>query len=406
MERDRLSAIKIQRLRTPGYHCDGAGLYFRVAPGGTRGWIFRFTMHGRTRDMGVGPYPDVSLALARGVAGECRAQVRAGIDPIEARKEKRAADRLATAKAMTFDDCAQAYVAAHEAGWRNADHRRQWVSTLRNYITPVLGKLPVHSIDTGLVMKVVEPLWKDHPETASRVRGRIERILDWAKVRGYRSGENPAAWRGHLDHLLPERSKVARVNHHPALPYSELPSFLAELRAREGNAARALEFTILTAGRTSETLKARWSEFDGDCWTVPGERMKSSRDHRVPLSRSALEILEQLPRVNHFVFAGMQPDEPLHVAAMLRALKRMGRADLTTHGFRSSFMDWAHEQTAFPKVVIDMALAHVVGDKVEAAYRRGDLFEKRRRLMDAWAGYCTTPASIRDEIIPIGKAVR
>src|SRR5262245_21009799 len=385
--RDNLSALAIRRLMTPGYHADGGNLYFRVSPGGARGWIFRFAMHGRTRDMGLGSFPDVSLAKARELAAECRGMMRDGIDPIEARRERRAADRIASAKTMTFDDCARAYIVAHEAGWRNADHRRQWAHTLAAHVSPVFGRLPVRAVDTGLVMKAIEPLWTTKPETASRVRGRIERRLDWAKVRGFRTGENPARWRGHLDHLLPARSKVARVKHLPALAYSDVPSFLAELRGRDGYAARALEFTVLTAARSSETLGARWSEIEGNVWTVPGERMKAGREHRVPLSRRALEILKHLPRDGDFVFPGAQQGRPLNVAAMLRALKRMGRADLTTHGFRSSFMDWAHEQTAFPKVVIDMALGHAVGDKVEAAYRRGDLFDKRRRLMDAWAQF-------------------
>jgi integrase len=388
----RLSAVRVRSLRTPGYYGDGGNLYFRVADGGTRGWIFRFAVRGRTRDMGLGAYPDVSLTTARELATACRRTVADGLDPIEVRKERRAAIRVEAAKAMTFDDCARAYIAAHEAGWRNAKHRQQWTNTLATYASPVFGKLPVQAIDTGLVMKAIEPLWTTKPETASRVRGRIEAILDWAKVRGYRTGENPARWRGHLDHLLPAKAKVRKVQHHAALPYAKIGAFMVALREQAGSGARALEFLVLTATRTSETLGATWDEFDlrARLWTIPPERMKAGREHRVPLSNAAMAILGGMQAIRNgpYVFPGARQGRPLSEMALLMLLRRMGHGDITAHGFRSAFRDWAAERTTFPREVAEMALAHAIPDAVEAAYRRGDLFDKRRKLMDAWAAYC------------------
>ena len=305
--------------------------------------------------------------------------------------------RLNAAKAMTFRDCAARYIASHRAGWRNPKHAAQWEATLATYAGPVMGGLSVQAIDTALVLKVLEPIWTTKPETAGRVRGRIESVLDWAKVRGYRAGENPARWRGHLDKLLPARSKVRRVEHHAALPYAELPGFLMSLRDQEGIAARALEFAIVTAARTGEVIGARWSEIDllEKIWTVPPGRMKAGKEHRVPLSARALAILEEMQPHRHaedsFVFPGAKLGRPLSNMAFLMLLRRMGRDDLTAHGFRSSFRDWAAERTNFPSEVAEMALAHMVGSKVEAAYRRGDLFEKRSRLMAAWATFCNEP---------------
>jgi integrase len=400
----RLSAVKVQSLKQAGYHADGGNLYFRVAEGGTRGWIFRFAMHGRTRDMGLGPYPDVTLAKARTLATECRRLVADGFDPIERRKEERAAARVETAKAITFDDCARAYIAAHEAAWRNAKHRAQWTSTLATYVTPIFGKLPVHAVDTGFVMRVLEPIWSTKPETASRVRGRIESILDWARVRGYRTGENPARWRGHLDHLLPAKSKVRKVEHHAALPYAQVGDFMASLRQQPGIAARALEYLILIATRTGETLGALWDEIDLDAkvWTVPAARMKSGKEHRVPLSGAANSVLKEMRKIRHsdYVFPGARQGRPLSEMSLLMLLRRMGFGDITAHGFRSSFRDWAAERTTFAREVAEMALAHAIPDAVEAAYRRGDLFDKRRKLMDAWAGYCGNI-----EIDGVGKLV-
>jgi len=299
---------------------------------------------------------------------------------------------------MTFRECAEALIASHEAGWKNAKHRQQWRNTLATYVYPVFGNLPVQAIDVGLVMKVVEPIWATKTETASRVRQRIEAILDWAAVRGYRQGDNPARWRGHLQKALPARAKIQKVKHHAALPFADLPDFMSALRAMNGNSARALEFAILTATRTNETLKARWSEieFKTKIWTIPGERMKAGRDHRVPLSAAALDVLMGMREAHptrDLVFPGSGRGRTLSSMALLMTLRRMKRADLTVHGFRSTFRDWAAETTSFPREVAEAALAHSVGDKVEAAYRRGDLFEKRRHLMEAWSAYCATPAA-------------
>src|SRR5215467_14137609 len=276
----RLSAVRVQSARKRGYYGDGGGLYLRVAPGGAKGWIFRYGGRGRRRDMGLGGYPAIGLARARELAGDCRSVLAAGLDPIAARNEKRAAAAVEAAKAMTFADCATAYINAHEVGWRNPKHRQQWKNTLATYVSPVVGKLPVSAVDAGLVLKVLEPIWTKKPETASRVRGRMEAVLDWAKARGYRTGENPARWRGHLDHLLPAKSKVLKTDHYAAMPYKVLPGFLIELRNKNGIDARALDFTILTAARVSEVVGARWSEISGDLWTIPAERMKGGKEHR------------------------------------------------------------------------------------------------------------------------------
>jgi integrase len=377
-------------------HTDGGGLYLQVTKGGARTWIYRFMLNRRAREMGLGPLHTVSLAEAREKARECRKLRLEGIDPIEARKAKRAEERLAEATAMTFQECAEAYIAAHKAGWKSPKHAKQWPSTLETYVYPVFGALPVQAVDVGLIMKALEPIWQSKPETASRVRGRIEAVLDWATARGYRKGENPARWRGHLDKLLPARAKVRKVEHHAALPYPEVGEFIAALRGQGGVAARALEFLILTTARTGEVIGARWDEFDpgAKMWTVPAERMKAGKEHRVPLSGRALAIIEEMKaaRVNDhpFVFPGGRQGRPLSNMAMLQLLRRMGRHGLTAHGFRSTFRDWAAEQTHFPTEVAEMALAHTVSDKVEAAYRRGDLVQKRRELMEAWARYCET----------------
>ena len=302
---------------------------------------------------------------------------------------------------MTFNECTKQYLAAHSAGWRNAKHSAQWSSTLKTYVEPVIGSLSVHAIDTALVMKIIEPLWSKKPETASRLRGRIEAVLDWATVRGFRQGENPARWRGHLDKLLPARARVRKVKHHAALPYDELPTFMIGLRAQEGVAARALEFLILTAARTGEVIGARPDEIKDKVWTVPAGRMKASKEHRVPLSESAFAVVETL-REEHggaHLFPGGKRDKPLSNMAMLALLDRMGRSDLTAHGFRSTFRDWAAECTNYPNEVVEMALAHTISSKVEAAYRRGDLFEKRKSLMSDWATFCASNGGADRKII-------
>jgi integrase len=392
----KLTALKVEKANRPGMYADGGGLYLRVTQDNAKNWVFRFMLNGRPRWMGMGPVALYGLQEARGKAFDARRLRHAGVDPIEARRDARTKERLEAAKAMTFRQCAEGYITSHRAGWRNAKHAAQWEATISTYADPVIGALPVQAIDTGLVLKALEPIWTAKPETAGRVRGRLESILDWAKARGYRVGENPARWKGHLDQLLPARSKVRKVEHHAALPYAELPGFLAALREQEGVGARALEFTILTAARTGETIGARWDEIDlpGKLWTIPAVRMKAGKEHRVPLSGRALDILNRVKPDGQegdggFVFPGGKPGKPLSNMAFLMLLRRMGRDDLTAHGLRSTFRDWAAEDTNFQSEVAEMALSHAVGDKVEAAYRRGDLFEKRRRLMDAWAKFAS-----------------
>ena len=416
----KLSAAKVAalvRAREKGLTADGGGLYLQISTYGTASWIFRYRVRGAAsgHDAGLGSLATFSLAEARERARKMRQLVADGIDPIDQARAARQAQRLDTAKAMTFAQCADRYIEAHSGTWKSDVHRKQWSSTLRDHVHPTIGDLPVQAVDTRLVLKVLEPIWTTKPETASRVRGRIESILDWAKVSGHRTGENPALWRGHLDNLLPKTSmakkavlrRKGRDGHHAALAYPEMAGFMSALRAQGGVAARALEFTILTAARTGEVIAATWDEIDlaAKLWTVPAERMKAGREHRVPLSARAVEILAEMAslRQGQHVFSGAKAGKPLSNMAMLQLLRRMERADITAHGFRSTFRDWAAERTAFPSEVAEMALAHSVGDKVEAAYRRGDLFEKRRQLMDAWATFCNAP-KIEGDVTPIRGA--
>lgn len=377
-----------------GRHADGHGLYLVVRPAGTRSWVFRYMLHGRSRDVGLGSAGanGLPLAKAREAALGLRLKVKAGIDPLEER-ERIAAETAAEAQAariaaITFRDAADGYLDANEGAWRNAKHRQQWRSTLSHYVYPVMGDLPVATIDTSHVLAVIEPMWKAKPETASRVRGRIETILDAAKARGYRSGENPARWRGHIAQLLPARQRLTR-GHHKAMAIDDVPALLVQLRESRAVAALALEFTILTAARTSEVLGATWSEIDLDngVWTVPAARMKAGREHRVPLCAPLLALLEGIrPLSPTWVFPSRRGGQ-LSSMAMAMLLRRLGH-DVTVHGFRSTFRDWVAERTEFPGDVCEMALAHTIGNKVEAAYRRGDLFEKRRPLMAEWTGFC------------------
>jgi len=395
----RLTTIKVANLKARGLHPDGNGLYLRVTATGTKSWIFRFSRDGSTHDMGLGPVSAVSLARARELAADARRQRLDGADPIKVRIARLASARLAEVGGVTFKVCAEQLIASHEAGWRNPKHRQQWRNTLERYAFPVLGDLPVAGVNTESVLKVLEPIWLTKPETASRVRGRIESVIDWARARGLREGQNPAQWRGHLDHLLPARAKVRRVRHHPALPYVEAPAFITALRSRTGIAARALEFVILTAARTGEGLGARWNEVDLDArmWTVSAVRMKAGREHRVPLSSRAIAILKEMAEIrqNEFVFPGMKQGRPLSDMSLLMLLREL-REGITTHGFRSTFKDWCAEYTHTPNFVSEAALAHIVADKVEAAYRRRDLFEKRRKLMEAWAAYCGRGDDVAD----------
>jgi integrase len=386
---NRLTSLDVRRATKRGLHPDGNGLYLQIARNGSRSWVLRYRLGRARRYLGLGALHSTSLSQARELAAAARRQLLAGEDPVAARQAKQAALRLADAKAMTFSQAAAAYIEAHRPGWRNADHANQWRNSLATHAFPIIGALPVAAIDTTLVMQVLDPIWVTKTETAGRVRGRIESILDWAAARGYRTGDNPARWRGHLDHLLPDRAKVAKVEHLPALPYADLPDFLAALRQRDGIPARALEFTILTAARPGEVLLADWSEIDfaARLWAVPGTRMKAGRDHRVPLSDAALALLAALPEPHSGpVFAG-RPGKPIGRNALMKELRRMDRGDLSVHGFRSVFRDWAAEATEFPGEVCEAALAHAIGDKTEAAYRRGDLLERRRLLMAAWAAY-------------------
>ena len=398
------AALVVGRLTKPGRYAVGDGTYLQVSKGGVRSWLFRYALAGRQRCMGLGPVALVSLAEAREKGREARKLLLDGIDPLEERVTRRRQAALEAATCLTFRECAERFIASNEAGWRNAAHRKQWPASLASYVYPVFGDLPVAAIDTALVTKALEPIWAVKPETAGRVRGRIETVLDWAKAREYRNGENPARWRGHLDKLLPARRKLQRVIHHPALPYVELPAFMAQLRTRNTIPARALEFTILTAGRTSEILGARWDEIDlsdSCCWTVPADRMKAGRAHRVPLSERAAEILESLPRGSEFVFPGQRGGKPLSTMAMWLVLRHLGRDDVTVHGFRSTFSDWCAETTGYPREIAETALAHAVESKVESAYRRGDLFEKRRRLMGDWGAFCSYPPAARGKVLPL-----
>ncbi len=406
----KLTALKVGRNLPAGMYPDGAGLYLHVSASGAKSWIYRYSLRGKAREMGIGALSAVSLADARIKAAAHRALRQEGIDPIEARKADRAQAALEDAKAITFKEAAQRYIASHRTGWKAAKHAGLWENTLATYAEPVIGKVSVQAIDTGLVLKVLEPIWATKPETASRVRGRIEVILDWAKSRGLRQGENPARWRGHLQFQLPARSKVRRVKHHAALPFAELPDFMAQLREQEGIGARALEFTILTAARTGEIIGATRDEANAaeKLWTVSAERMKAGKEHRVPLSARALSILRDATALqtgdDAFIFPGGKRGKPLSNMAMDAVLRRMGYKEgrATVHGFRSTFRDWAAERTNYPNEVVEMALAHAVSDKVEAAYRRGDLFEKRRRLMAEWATYCNTPkAAARGTVVPM-----
>jgi integrase len=400
----KLSAAFVSKTSQRGLYADGGGLYLHINERSAKSWTFRFMLRGRAREMGLGPVHAVSLAAARQKAAQCRALCLQGVDPID---QRRAQSRIAehdAARSMTFDQCAKAYIKAHEAGWRHAKHHEQWENSLEHYVSPVFGSLPVGAVDVAMVMKVLEPIWTTKPETAVRVRGRIEAVLDWAKARGFRDGDNPARWRGHLSNLLPRRSKVRAVKHYAALPYAEIGAFMSDLRSREGVAATALEFLILTSARTSEVIGARWSEIDWTArmWTIPASRMKGAREHRVPLSGAALAALDRMKMLHgEFIFPS-ELGRGLWKNGLLRQLKRMDRGDVTAHGFRSAFRDWAAERTNFPREVVEMALAHAVGDKVEAAYRRGDLFEKRRRLMADWAKFCTSAPRV-GVVIPIRR---
>ena len=380
----KLSARRVETVKTPGRHSDGGGLYLYVKPSGTKSWVFMWKVASKRREMGLGPARDVSLARARDLAAEARRQLIDGQDPLELRKR-------ASPMQMSFGEAADAFVENMSPSWRNDKHKAQWRMTLTNYCEEIRSK-PVGDICMADVLSVLQPVWLEKNETASRLRGRIERVLDFAKARGYRSGENPARWRGNLDAVLPKRQKLQR-GHHKAKPFEDVPALIEKSRAVQGLSARALEFCILTAARSGEVLGAQWDEIDltKRIWTIPANRMKAGRPHRVPLSSQAMEILEALSdvRLNQLVFPGARKDKPLSGMSMAMQLRRLGATE-TVHGFRSSFRDWAGEKTHFPHEVAESALAHVIGDATERAYRRADALEKRRALMQAWADYCTS----------------
>lgn len=401
---ERLTPEFVATVDKPGMYPDGLGLYLQVSVWNTKSWLFRYQRFNKLRSMGLGACHTITLLEARKRARQARQQILDGIDPIDTKHEKRQQEQADEARMMTFDQCATAYIEAKKHGWKNAKHAEQWTNTISTYASPTIGKLPVADVDTALVMKVLRPIWATKTETATRLRSRIESILGWATVSGYRTGENPARWRDHLDNLLAKRSKVKKVEHHPALPYAEMGGFMVDLRKQKGMAALALEYTILTATRTGEVIGARWDEIDlaGKIWTIPPERMKAEKEHRVPLCVRAIKILEELqPLGGEFVFPGLKPDKPLSNMAMLALLKRMERGDLTVHGFRSTFRDWAAEQTAYPHEMAEMALAHAVSNKTEAAYRRGDLFKKRIRMMNDWQKHCDTVQKPADNMRPM-----
>ncbi|TRC91135.1 DUF4102 domain-containing protein [Mesorhizobium sp. WSM4310] len=415
---NKLSAVEVVKKTKPGLYGDGGGLYLQVAKSTskkagegdvTKSWLFRFMLAGKPRYMGLGDAQTFNLKEARERAREARQKVTDGIDPIEQRNERKAALRAEDAKRITFKQASERYIAAHSPGWKNAKHADQWKNTLETYAYPVMGDLPVEKVDDGHISQILDPIWTTKNETANRVRGRIENILDWARVKGFRPkhSPNPAVWKGHLDKSYPKPSKVKKVVHQPALPFEELPAFMARLRANVGISARALEFAILTAARTGAVIGARWDEIDftEKVWTVPASRAGTKlgddrkREHRVPLSDRALEILQTVPREkdNEHVFAGGRRGKALSNMAMNELMKGFGELPSDTpgrqpvpHGFRSTFKDWAKERTNFADDISEAALAHVISDKTQSAYERRDKFEKRRKLMAAWAAFAAT----------------
>ncbi len=402
-----LGALQVSRLKEPGLHAVGgvAGLHLQIVESGARSWILRVTIGDRRPDMGLGGYPDVTLAGAREAARTAREKIKAGIDPLAEARAARSALKAASASAWTFEACGDAYIAAKSSEWKNAKHAAQWANTLATYAYPKIGALQARDVELPQVLSVLEPIWSTKTETAKRLRNRIEIVLDWATVRGYRGGPNPARWRGHLDKLLAKPSKVAKVVHHPALPAGDVGAFMQALRKHEGMGARALEFTILTACRSGEARGATWKEIDLDeaTWTIPAARMKSSRPHRVPISPAAVSLLRHLPHKRGDVLVFPAPRGGQLSDMTLTAVLRRMKVDAVPHGFRSTFRDWASERTNYPRDVAEMALAHAIGDATEAAYRRGDLFDKRRLMMNAWAAFCAKTEARKGAVIPLRK---
>jgi integrase len=403
----RLTALSIARAKAAGYLADGGGLYLQVTATGARSWIFRFQIDGRRREMGLGPFPDISLAVARNLAAEKRALAKAGKDPITERDAQKVRHRLKDGRTVTWDQAVDQFFADHEPTWHSPKHRAQWRSSLQTYASPVMGNLSAGVIGTPEVIRVLQSIWRSKPVTASRVRGRIERIWDWCKVRGYAQGENPARWRGHLDKVFPAIRKVRKVRHHAAVPIDALPAVYQRLQEDDRIVALAARFTLLTAARAGQATGARWPEIDRQSalWTIPGSRMKGGKEHRVPLSREALRILDTLAelRMGALIFPGRSPGRPMAVDMLSKALRVAGAGKATMHGTaRSTFKDWASERTSFPNEVSEMALAHTIGNETEAAYRRGELLRKRAQLMEAWARFLLTPPASAD-VVPISR---
>ncbi len=403
----RLNALAITNANREGNLHDGGGLYLRVRADGSKSWAFRYTLAGRKHWMSLGPLRDVSLAEAREQARQLRNQVRDGFDPLAQRRERQ--HLAAEQTARTFDAVAAAYVEAHRAEWSNPKHAQQWTNTLTTYASPIIGKRPVSEISLLDVRRVLDPIWTVKPETASRLRGRVEAVLAYATVHGWRSGDNPARWQGFLDQIYAPKTKVRAVKHHAALPYGEIPAFMAELRPRDASSARCLELAILTATRSKEARGARWEEIDFDAalWIIPKERMKMKREHRVPLAPRAVEILREMaersPRRDGLIFPGGTPGKPMTDVALAKAVAVL-RPGYTAHGMRSSFRDWAAEMTSFPREIAEVALAHINKDRTEAAYQRGDLLAKRRQLMEAWANYCAGMVEESDKVVAMRRA--
>jgi integrase len=401
-----LSPKFIENIDKPGRYADGGGLYLQVASsrngGVTKAWLFRYMRGHRSRngkptsrEMGLGPLSTnkrdgfITTKEARDRAYRAREALKAGIDPIDAKQAVRAARMVDEAKLVTFAQCTAEYIESHKAEWKGEKHVKLWKGSLKRYAEPIIGGLPVAAVDTALVLKVLKPIWETKTKTAVDIRIRIELILNWAKTHGYRDGENPARWRGHIENALPDPSKITKVKHLAAMPYDELSGFMAKLRATTGTPAAALEWTILTAVRSDNTFAATWPEIDVEkkVWTIPAARMKADSDHRVPLTGRMIEILKKMDRHTTFVFSGLNPKKKLPHEKMLKVLKAL-RPGLTVHGFRTTLRTWGAEKTNFAREILEKALAHTVGDETERAYNRGDLFEKRRRLMEAWTAYC------------------
>lgn len=399
----KLTALQVTKLTKPGLYGDGGGLTLQITKAGVKSWLFRFMREGKAYGMGLGPTHTFSLAEARQKAMAARKLLADGLNPLTEKKERLLAAALVRARMMSFDQCAKAYIEAHKSSWKNAKHLDQWTNTLATYASPVFGQLPVAEVDTAFVVKCLAPIWQTKTETASRLRGRIESVLGWAATSGYRTGENPARWKGHLENLLANISKSSRTKNHPSLPWPRIGDFMAALKAREGNASRATAFTILTACRSGEVRGAQWSEFDfkEKVWTIPAKRMKAHREHQVPLSDAAFAVLASMPHSGEFVFPGTK-GQPLSDMSLTAVIRRMNSDEdkpvwvdatgegITVHGFRSSFRMWAAETTAYPREVAEHALAHQLPDAVERAYQRGTQFAKRQALMAEWAAHCSS----------------